>query len=93
LTKKPLKCLKTGLHKKNYLKYTNGVTIYIVLSFLFNKIIKKKTKAEKKKKKLKTKGKKQKLKTKKKTKKKLKTKSKKQNLTKSLNQKEKKTKN
>jgi phosphotransferase system glucose/maltose/N-acetylglucosamine-specific IIC component len=53
LTKGPLKCLKTGLHKKNYLKYTNGVTIYIVLSFLFNKIMKKK-----KKKKLKTKGKK-----------------------------------
>jgi mannitol-specific phosphotransferase system IIBC component len=50
LTKGPLKCLKTGLHKKNYLKYTNGVTIYIVLSFLFNKIIKKETKAEKKKK-------------------------------------------
>jgi mannitol-specific phosphotransferase system IIBC component len=66
LTKGPLKCLKTGLHKKNYLKYTNGVTIYIVLSFLFNKIIKKETKAEKKK--LKTKGKKQKLKTKRKTK-------------------------
>jgi mannitol-specific phosphotransferase system IIBC component len=51
LTKGPLKCLKTGLHKKNYLKYTNGVTIYIVLSFLVNKIIKKETKAEKKKKK------------------------------------------
>jgi mannitol-specific phosphotransferase system IIBC component len=63
LTKGPLKCLKTGLHKKNYLKYTNGVTIYIVLSFLFNKIIKKETKAEKKK--IKTKGKKTKKKTKK----------------------------
>jgi mannitol-specific phosphotransferase system IIBC component len=73
LTKRPLKCLKTGLHKKNYLKYTNGVTIYIVLSFLFNKIIKKETKAEKKKKlkqkaknkSLKKKGRKKKLKTKK----------------------------
>jgi mannitol-specific phosphotransferase system IIBC component len=81
LTKGPLKCLKTGLHKKNYLKYTNGVTIYIVLSFLFNKIIKKETKAEKKK--IKTKGKKQKRRKKKK----LKTKGKKQKLTKSLNQK------
>jgi mannitol-specific phosphotransferase system IIBC component len=73
LTKGPLKCLKTGLHKRNYLKYTNGVTIYIVLSFLFNKIIKKETKAEKKKK-PKTKGKKQKLKTKRKKKKNLKKK-------------------
>jgi mannitol-specific phosphotransferase system IIBC component len=80
LTKGPLKCLKTGLHKKNYLKYTNGVTIYIVLSFLFNKIIKKETKAGKKKKK--KKGKKQKRRPKK-----LKTKSKKQKLTKSLNRK------
>jgi mannitol-specific phosphotransferase system IIBC component len=59
LTKGPLKCLKTGLHKKNYLKYTNGVTIYIVLSFLFNKIIKKETKAEKKKLKQKAKNKKE----------------------------------
>jgi len=33
---------------RNYLKYTNGVTIYIVLSFLFNKIIKKERKLKKK---------------------------------------------
>jgi mannitol-specific phosphotransferase system IIBC component len=70
LTKGPLKCLKTGLHKKNYLKYTNGVTIYIVLSFLFNKIIKKKTKAEKKKKNLKQKAKNKSLKQKRRPKKK-----------------------
>jgi mannitol-specific phosphotransferase system IIBC component len=69
LTKGPLKCLKTRLHKKNYLKYTNGVTIYIVLSFLFNKIIKKETNAEKKNFKQKAKNKKQKLKTKRKKKK------------------------
>ena len=85
MTKGPLKCLKTGLHKKNYLKYTNGVTIYIVLSFLFNKIKKKEAKAEKKRS-LKQKAKNKSLKQKE-DKKTLKTKSKKQNLTKSLNQK------
>jgi mannitol-specific phosphotransferase system IIBC component len=79
--------LKTGLHKKNYLKYTNGVTIYIVLSFLFNKIIKKKTKAEKKNKKNLKQNSKNKILKQKTKKKKLKTKSKKQKLTKSLNQK------